>query len=98
MRPSPNRSDTTGHGRTPESRSCLVLPGGEFLYRFSPKKQHIEDTDDGLAVMEADERILRGGSYSYDAGNVCCAERGQVSPGVSGDFGFRPARTFRREK
>jgi hypothetical protein len=98
MKPSPNRSDTIEHGRTPESRSCLVLLGGEFLYRFSPKKQHVEDTDDGLAVIEADDRILPGGSYSYDAGNVRCAERGHVSPGMRGDFGFRPARTIRPEK
>jgi hypothetical protein len=75
-----------------------VLPGGEFLYRFSPKKQHIKDSADGLVVMVADERILRGGSYSYDAGNVRCAERGQVSPGVRGDFGFRPTWTIRLEK
>jgi hypothetical protein len=48
--------------------------------------------------MEADERILRGSSYSYDAGNVRCAERGHVSPGVRGDFGFRPTWTIHLEK
>jgi formylglycine-generating enzyme required for sulfatase activity len=79
--------------------SIVGLLGSPFGQgRFLTASALLPGRADRFIVTEAEERILRGGSYSYDAGKVRCAERGHVPPGVRGDFGLRPARTIRLEK
>ena len=52
---------------------------------------------DGSAWLSGDcsRRVVRGGSWNYDPGNLRAAIRGRVTPGVRyNDCGFRVARTL----
>jgi formylglycine-generating enzyme required for sulfatase activity len=56
----------------------------------------IEDKEDKLYVEDTEGRVLRGGSFSYQASFVRCASRRRLGPtNRYYNVGLRPARTFR---
>src|SRR6202021_2759187 len=64
-------------------------------YPTGKSKEAAEDSEDGLVVIGTGSRVLRGGSFSYQASNVRSAYRSYNVPSNRIYFnGFRPARTF----
>jgi serine/threonine protein kinase/formylglycine-generating enzyme required for sulfatase activity len=54
-----------------------------------------EDKEDTLQIVSTNSRVLRGGSFVYQASHVRCAFRDRVVPTYrTFSVGFRPARTF----
>jgi len=54
-----------------------------------------DDTEDELVVKSTDSRVLRGGSFVYQASNVRSASRDNFVPTRRyNSVGFRPARTL----
>jgi formylglycine-generating enzyme required for sulfatase activity len=55
-----------------------------------------EDKEDVLSIDTSNGRVLRGGSFDFQASNVRSAFRVYIVPAYrNADTGFRPARTFR---
>jgi formylglycine-generating enzyme required for sulfatase activity len=62
-----------------------------------PSKQgeKTEDKEDIFSIDNQKLRVLRGGSFSYQASHVRSASRANDGPALrTNDLGFRPARTF----
>jgi formylglycine-generating enzyme required for sulfatase activity len=91
-------------GKKPNDLGLFDLHGNVFTwcqesYRPYPAAEGggiVEDKEDTLKIENTDNRVLRGGSFVYQASFVRCATRIRVVP-LSLDYtvGFRPARTFR---
>src|ERR1019366_8759032 len=67
-------------------------------YKGYPKGQGEEpedDKEDILGINNLNSRVLRGGSFRFQASVVRSADRSDNVPTFRGnDIGFRPARTF----
>jgi serine/threonine protein kinase/formylglycine-generating enzyme required for sulfatase activity len=64
-------------------------------YETAAGGKAIESNEDLTPVINTENRVLRGGSFSHP-GSVRSAYRGRLKPTYQGyDIGFRPARTFR---
>jgi formylglycine-generating enzyme required for sulfatase activity len=67
-----------------ENKALLYKPGADK-----------EDSDDNKSVVDKNSRVLRGGSFYFQASNARSASRGNPEPGYRNyDVGFRPARTI----
>jgi formylglycine-generating enzyme required for sulfatase activity len=64
-------------------------------YETATGGKAIEPNEDRTPLINAESRVLRGGSYSHP-GSVRSAYRNGLTPMYRGyDIGFRPVRTFR---
>jgi formylglycine-generating enzyme required for sulfatase activity len=91
-------------GKKPNDLGLFDMHGNVYTwcqesYRGYPRAKGggvMEDKEDDLSILSTTSRVLRGGSFDYQAVYVRSASRLRLVPtNRFVNVGFRPARTFR---